>query len=121
MPPDFNADKEHGQGEVVYAVRNSQRGLPVKTLHTGKGDLQLDRLGRCIIKDHALAAEVRREYGKDLAVSRVFRNHPSDRGHNYVFGQIPEMPWKRQTSELEAQESQEARVEKPEEEEKQEG
>ncbi len=91
--PDFNADKEHAQGIIKYAVRNAHPGMPIKTLKTGRGELKLDRLGRCLISDHALAAEVRKDYPLDLAVSRVFTNHPSDRDHNYVFGQMPALPY----------------------------
>ena len=93
--PDFNPDRERGQGTIKYAVRNAHKGLPIKTLQTGKGELKLDKLGRCIIKDAALAAEIRKQYPHDLAVSRVFTQAPADRGHHYFWGSWPEMPWKR--------------------------
>lgn len=103
--PDFNSDKERGQGEIIYAVRPSRKGMAHKTkLKTGKGELETDSKGRLIVTDAALAAEMRNEYRATHAVSRLFRNAPADRGHHYFFGQIPEMPWKRQHREAEAQE-----------------
>jgi hypothetical protein len=106
--PDFNNDRELGQGKIVYAVRNAHKGLPIKKVHTGKGDLELDSRGRCIVKDHALAAEIRKEYPHDLAVSRLFVNDAADRGHRFHFGQMPEMPWKiRERLERELQEFEE--------------
>ena len=87
--PDFNPDRELGQGIVKYAVRNAHPGIPIKSVKTGRGELKLDRLGRCLVADKALAAEIRKSYPLDLAVSRVFTNHPADRGHHYHFGQNP--------------------------------
>jgi hypothetical protein len=101
--PDFNADKEHGHGTMKWVVRNAHKGLPVKVLHTGKGDLKLDKQGRCVINDAALAAEIRKDHAKDMAVSRVFTEHPADRGHHYFFT-IPELPWKRSIQDMEPQE-----------------
>jgi hypothetical protein len=97
--PDFNPDKERGQGEVIYAVRNSQKGIPVKEVRTGAGTLKMDKLGRCIVKDPVLAHEIMKDHPRDLVVSRLFRNAPADRGHKYFFGQMPEMPWKKKEQE----------------------
>jgi hypothetical protein len=91
--PDHNADAEHGQGEMIYAVRNSFKGMPVKSVQTSMGELKLDKKGRCIVKDKTVADEIRQTYGKDLTVSRLFRHHPADRGHRYFHGQVPAMPW----------------------------
>lgn len=90
---DYNSDKERGQGGIVYAVRNTQKGMPVKSIQTGRGELKLDKLGRCIVKDEKLAREIQQEHRHDLTVSRMFTNHPSDRGHTYFFGSIPALPW----------------------------
>jgi len=91
--PDFNSDKELGQGQMKWAVRNAHQGIPIRSIKTGKGELKLDAKGRCIISDPALAAEVRKQYPLDLAVSRVFTQAPADRGHHYHFGQMPALPW----------------------------
>jgi hypothetical protein len=48
-----------------------------------------------------LAREIQKDHRRDLAVSRIFSNDPADRGHVYFFGQMPEMPWKRENSEIE--------------------
>lgn len=51
------------------------------------------------VKDRGLAFSIRDKYGKgknpDIIVNRV--NYPDhrDRGHRFFFGQMPEMPWKR--------------------------
>jgi hypothetical protein len=102
--PDWNPDRELGQGKIKYVIRNAHKGLPVKSVQTGKGELKLDRKGRALVSDASLAAEIRKEHPHDLAVSRVFTNDPADRGHNFFFGQLPEMPWKRQPRDTEAQE-----------------
>jgi len=94
MPPDFNADKELGQGKRKWVVQNANKRL-IKEIKTGKGVLKTDDLGRCTVNDPALAAEIRNEHRRDLVVSRIFTDHPADRGHHYVFGQWPEMPWKK--------------------------
>jgi hypothetical protein len=113
--PDWNQDRELGQGKIVYAVRNSKKGLPIKKVRTGRGDLELDSRGRCIVKDAALAAEIRKEYPHDLAVSRLFTNDAADRGHRYHFGQMPALPFAKydelgrrihEASELESQQAQ---------------
>lgn len=106
--PDFNSDRELGQGKIKYVVRNSKKGLPVRKIKTGKGELELDKKGRCLVSDAGLAAEIRKDHPYDLAVSRVFTNDAADRGHHYFFGGIPEMPWKRKLRETEAQESAES-------------
>lgn len=92
--PDFNSDRELGQGKIKYVVQNAHKPV-VKSIMTGKGELKLDDKGRCLISDPALAAEIRKDHPKDLAVSRIFTSHPADRGHKYIFGQMPEMPWKK--------------------------
>lgn len=92
MPPDFNSDRELGQGKIKYVVQNAHKPV-VKSIMTGKGELKLDDKGRCLISDPALAAEIRKDHPKDLAVSRIFTSHPADRGHRYIFGQMPSMPW----------------------------
>lgn len=98
--PDFNSDRELGQGKIKYVVQNAHKPV-VKSIMTGKGELKLDDKGRCLISDPALAAEIRKDHPKDLAVSRIFTSHPADRGHKYIFGQMPEMPWKKKAREEE--------------------
>lgn len=91
--PDYNADKEHGQGRVKWVVQNAAHPVK-KEIKTGRGILKTDNLGRCTVNDPALANEIRSEHRRDLVVSRVFAEHPADKGHHYVFT-VPEMPWKK--------------------------
>ena len=91
--PDYNADRELGKGRLKWIVQSATRNLP-KSIMTGRGELKLDDKGRCIIKDRALADEVRKKYARTMAVSRVFSDDPADQGHSYFFGQTPALPWK---------------------------
>jgi hypothetical protein len=91
--PDFNSDRELGQGKIKYVVRNSKKGLPVRKIQTGKGELELDKKGRCLVSDAGLAAEIRKDHPYDLAVSRVFTEDAADRGHKYFYGCLPALPW----------------------------
>ena len=88
--PDFNADREGHRDHkwiVHKAVRGTQKGVRV-----GEKDLMFDREGRFATSDEGLANTIRKAYPREVTVSRVTSNHPSDRGHKYFFT-CPAMPW----------------------------
>ena len=88
--PDYNADKEAHRNHkwiVHKAIRGTQKGVRV-----GEKDLMFDREGRFATSDEGLANTIRKAYPREVTVSRVTSNHPSDRGHKYFFT-CPAMPW----------------------------
>jgi len=88
--PDYNADKESHRDHkwiVHKAVRGTQKGVRV-----GEKDLMFDREGRFSTSDEGLAGAIRKEYPREVTVSRVSAYHASDRGHKYFFT-CPAMPW----------------------------
>ena len=91
--PDFNQDRELGQGKKKWLVTPADKNIK-EVIHTGKGDLKTDDLGRMLITDEVLAREIQKDHRRDLAVSRIFSNDPADRGHVYFFGQMKKpIPW----------------------------
>ena len=96
---DFNPDRE-GHVKHKWLVQTVRPGQENETVKTSQGELKLSPKGRCLITDPALAAEVRQEYARDLAVSRL-RVGDGGRTHYYFFGQWPEMPWKKKQVEEE--------------------
>lgn len=112
--PDFNPDKErhHKHKFIVQRAFENWRGRLDGGVATSKGVLKPDAQGRMVVRDASLAREIQQENPHELVVTRMQTDHPSDRGHRYVFT-VPEMPWKRQHREAEAQESQKAQAEKP--------
>ena len=99
--PDFNSSKELGQGKKKWVVQSATKRI-ADSVKTGKGDLKLDDFGRCLIKDEGLAREIQKDHRRDMTVSRIFMDDPADRGHHYFWGSWPEMPWKREESEIES-------------------
>jgi hypothetical protein len=91
--PDFNPDRE-GHRKHKWVVHKATTAK-IDSVQTSKGDLKLNKEGRAVIKDEALAAEIRSgEMGKrDLCVTRVTADDPADQGHRYHFGQFPGLPW----------------------------
>lgn len=89
--PDFNSDKER-HVDHKFVVQSAWPNSP-KEIMTSKGLLKANEQGRMMIKDEALAREIQREHPTDLAVTRMRVPKPSDAGHRYHFGQLPEMPW----------------------------
>lgn len=91
--PDFNSDKER-HVDHKFVVQSAWPSSP-KEIMTSKGLLKANEQGRMMIKDEALAREIQKEHPTDLAVTRMRVPKPSDAGHRYHFGQLPEMPWKK--------------------------
>jgi len=91
--PDFNPDKERGQGKKKWVVQAANKRI-ASTVKTGKGELKLDDFGRCLINDEVLAREIQKDHRRDMTVSRIFDDAPADRGHHYFFGQLRKpIPW----------------------------
>lgn len=97
MPPDYNSDRER-HVDHKFVVQTAWPGVE-KKVKTSKGELEMNDKGRMIIKDEALAREIQKEHPRDLAVTRMRMQKPADQGHRYHFGQMPEMPWKKQKQE----------------------
>lgn len=90
---DYNPDKER-HVDHKFVVQSAWPNSP-KEIMTSKGLLKANEQGRMLIKDEALAREIQREHPTELAVTRMRMPKPSDAGHRYHFGQLPEMPWKK--------------------------
>jgi hypothetical protein len=101
--PDYNPDRE-GHHKHKFIV---QKAFPSDDLTTGvetsKGVLKSNKQGRMVIAEESLAREIQQDNPRELVVTRMNEDDPADRGHNYFFS-MPEMPWKRQHREAEAQE-----------------
>jgi len=115
--PDFNPDKErHRKHKFVVQKAWTDASRPNDGLSDGvatsRGVLKPDDEGRMLVNDEALAREIQQENPKELVVTRMNADDPADAGHKYFFT-VPEMPWKRQYREAEAQESQKAQDETP--------
>ncbi len=107
--PDFNPDRE-GHVKHKWLVQKANTFGPLNApVMTSKGPLKTSKKGRFFVTDPTLAAEIRAQYPADYAVTRVRTPAPADRGHNYFFGQMPELPWKKEQPE--DQERQEERKE----------
>lgn len=91
--PDFNPDKEGHVGHK-YIVQDATREK-LESVPTSKGDLKFNNEGRLVVNDPTLASEIRTSTmgRRDVTVTRVRANHPSDQGHRYHFGQFPGLPW----------------------------
>lgn len=91
--PDWNPDREGHRGHKWLIHDATRERLP--GVETSKGLLKFNDEGRCLVNDESLANEIRSsEIGKrDVCVTRVTAEHPSDRGHTYHFGQFPGLPW----------------------------
>ena len=93
---DYNSDKErHAEHkwEVIRATRRDLPGLDVD----GK-QMKFGKDGAFRVNDEGVAAAIREEYAKkgDVTVTRIRYPGAADRGHYYFFGQLPEMPWKKE-------------------------
>lgn len=94
MALDYNPDKERHVDHKYIAVRATKRKLD--SIDVDGKEMKFSKEGFMAIDNPALAQDVRQKYHGDVTVSRVRHPHVSDRGHNYFFGQMPEMPWKKE-------------------------
>jgi hypothetical protein len=91
--PDFNPDKER-HNKHKFVVQQAWPDVVGGDVATTRGNLRPDKQGRMVVKDESLAREIQQEHPRDLTVTRMTSNDPADVGHRYLFGQMPEMPWK---------------------------
>ena len=101
--PDWNPDKESHR-DHKWVVHNATRRKDFKGVRAAGKDMLFNREGRFFVKDEAVAAEIRRDHPHQLSVTRVSSYHPSDRGHKYFFGQMPELPWKKDNADKDREE-----------------
>ena len=93
--PDYNPDKEGHVGHRFIVQPSTKRPL-MKSVTTSDGrELKFNHEKRFTTRDVGLARELQKEYGQELIVTRTRHPHVADRGHTYLFGQWPEMPWKK--------------------------
>jgi hypothetical protein len=65
--------------------------------------IETESRGRKELKNNAalftdsehVAAEVDEKYGRDVMITPIEIEHPSDKGHRYMFT-VPELPWKKE-------------------------
>jgi len=96
---DYNPDREGHIKHRFIVQPNSKRPLQkgVK-LDNGKF-LKFNSEKRFVTYNEVLARELQKEYKQDLVVTRVRHPDAADRGHSFFFGQMPEMPWKKNKGE----------------------
>jgi cell shape-determining protein MreC len=92
--PDFNPDKESHR-DHEWIVHKAVRDNSFNAVKAAGKEMKFNREQRFKVGDEKVAAEIRREYPRDVTVTRVNKYHPADRGHKYFF-QVPEMPWKKE-------------------------
>src|SRR4030067_854439 len=93
---DYNSDKEKWADHKWEVIRATRRDLP--SIDVDGKQMKFGRDGAFRVNDEGVAAAIREEYAKkgDVTVTRIRYPGAADRGHYYFFGQLPEMPWKKE-------------------------
>lgn len=91
---DFNPDKENHVDHKWVIMPGTKK--PVESVEVGGNAYKFGRDGWLRVSDEGVANAIRQKYGPEMTVTRMRHPSPADRGHRYHFGQMPEMPWKRQ-------------------------
>ena len=105
-PGDYNPDREGWTGHK-YIVQRVWQGADTKSLDVGTGEMKWNKEGRLLVNDNGVANALRQKYKADITVTRMKWPDAHDRGHKYIFGGWPEMPWKRKVQDGNAEEIQE--------------
>lgn len=87
---DYNPDRE-GHAAHKFIVTPALKGM--KDVSLGDETYKFGKSGAFLIKDEKRARELQNENHGRIAVTRVRRPGPADKGHKYFFGQMPAMPW----------------------------
>jgi hypothetical protein len=89
--PDYNPDKE-AHRDHGWIVHKATRDKSFKGVTAAEKKMPFNKEGRFMVNDPAVAAEIRKNFPKNVTVTRVNKYHPADRGHRYHFV-CPAMPW----------------------------
>lgn len=89
--PDWNPDRE-GHRQHSWVVHKANTNFNFKNVVAADKVIPFNREGRFMVKDEAVANEIRKNYPRAVTVTRVHTPHPMDRGHRYFFS-CPAMPW----------------------------
>ena len=93
--PDYNPDREgHVQHRFIVQPNSKFPNQTGVKLANGK-ELKFGANKRFVTKNEPLARELMEQYKKDVVVTRMRFPDEADRGHKFLFGQWPEMPWKK--------------------------
>jgi len=100
---DYNPDKEKWAEHKWEVIRATRR--PLESVDVDGKQMKFGRDGAFRVNDEGVAAAIREEYARkgDVTVTRIRYPGAADRGHYYFFGQLPEMPWKKENGNGEAE------------------
>ena len=100
---DYNSDKERHAEHKWEVIRATRRDLP--GIEVDGKQMKFGKDGAFRVNDEGVAAAIREEYARkgDVTVTRIRYPGAADRGHYYFFGQLPEMPWKKENGNGEAE------------------
>lgn len=87
---DYNPDRE-GHAAHKFIVTNARKGA--KSVSLGSEVFKFGKNGAFLMQDEKKARELQDEHHGEIAVTRVRRPGPADKGHKYFFGSMPAMPW----------------------------
>ena len=93
---DYNSDKERHAEHKWEVIRATRR--PLESVDVDGKQMKFGKDGAFRVNDEGVAAAIREEYARkgDVTVTRIRYPGAADRGHYYFFGQLPEMPWKKE-------------------------
>ena len=93
---DYNSDKERHAEHKWEVIRATRR--PLESVDVDGKQMKFGKDGAFRVNDEGVAAAIREEYARkgDVTVTRIRYPGAADRGHRYFFGQLPEMPWKKE-------------------------
>ena len=105
---DYNSDKERHAEHKWEVIRATRR--PLESVDVDGKQMKFGKDGAFRVNDEGVAAAIREEYAKkgDVTVTRIRYPGAADRGHYYFFGQLPEMPWKKENGNGEAETQEDA-------------
>ena len=100
---DYNSDKERHAEHTWEVIRATRR--PLESVDVDGKQMKFGKDGAFRVNDEGVAAAIREEYARkgDVTVTRIRYPGAADRGHYYFFGQLPEMPWKKENGNGEAE------------------
>src|SRR3989304_6250460 len=93
---DYNSDKERHAEHKWEVIGATRRDLP--SIDVDGKQRKFGRDGAAPVNEEGGDAGIRGEYARKayVTVTRIRYPGAADRGHYYFFGQLPEMPWKKE-------------------------